>query len=334
MKFDANLNPAAIGDAATSAAALESAGFNRVWCAEVGHDPFLPLALAATSTSSVELATGIAVAFARSPMTVAYTAWDLQQLSGGRFVLGLGSQVKPHIEKRYSMEWSAPAVRMAEYIEALRAIWHSWQTGERLNFRGEFYRHTLMTPFFAPAPLSYAAPRIVLAAVNPARAAVAGRHADGIVVHPFVTVSYLRDVLLPAAHAGRASDAAPFEVSLSGFVAAGATTEEVGATRELARMQVAFYASTPSYSAVLAHHGWEALGTELHALSVAGDWANMAALVTDDVLAEFCLTLPPASSDASNAARDRTPSGDRPALEEAVRARFGGLVTRFATYTP
>ncbi len=236
---------------------LEVAGYTGGWTAETNVDPFLPHVLAAEHTTSLELGTAIAVAFARSPMTLANTAWDLQVQSGGRFILGLGSQIKPHITKRFSMPWSHPAARMRELILAVRAIWDCWRTGSPLRFRGEFYTHTLMTPFFAPNGSDLAAvglPRIFLAGVGPAMTEVAGEVADGFICHPFTTERYLRDVTLPALERGRAKagkDLAGFEISWLGFVVTGTDEAETADAERAARMQLAFYASTPAYRPVL-----------------------------------------------------------------------------------
>ena len=230
MQVDGNLGgwqtAAVIGEARRH----EQAGYDGLWSSESAHDPFLPLVLAAEHTERIELGTAIAVAFARSPMQLAYTAHDLQSLSGGRFTLGLGSQIRPHIERRFGMPWSHPAPRMREYILALRAIWSAWNEGAALSFRGDFYRHTLMTPFFSPPPAPGGAPRVFLAAVGEAMTAVAGEVADGLLVHPFTTERYLREVTLPAlgrglARSGRSRDAS--QVSLLLMIATGRTEEEL-----------------------------------------------------------------------------------------------------------
>jgi probable F420-dependent oxidoreductase len=318
VKVDATVgfDPA---DAAATAAAAEAAGYDGVWTAETAHDPFLPLALAAERTERVELGTGIAVAFARNPMTLAVVANDLQTLSRGRFVLGLGSQIKPHIEKRYSMPWSHPAARMRELVLAMRAIWASWADGSRLFFRGQFYRHTLMPPLFDPGPNPYGTAKVFLAAVGPRMTEVAGEVADGLLVHGFTTERYLREVTLPALERGLATGGrsrADVEVSLPGMVVTGSTDAEVDASARAVRAQLAFYGSTPAYRPVLELHGWGDLHTELHARSKRGEWEAMADLVDDEVLGTFAVVAP----------LDDVP--------RRVLERFGDTVDRFTVYAP
>lgn len=313
------------GDAGTGprefaerAAAVEAAGYDGMIAAETRHDPFVSLAAAAVRTEHVSLMTAIAVAFARSPMTVAATANDLQLLSQGRFVLGLGSQVRPHIERRFSMPWSAPAARMREFVAAVRAIWHSWQTGDRLRFRGEHYQHTLMTPFFSPGPNPHGAPPIWLAAVGERMTETAGAVADGLIAHAFTTPRYLREVTVPALARGAASqgrDPAGLGVSLPAFVAVGDSPAELDRAVQATRAQIAFYASTPDYLPVLALHGWEDVHESLHALSRRGEWGQMAAAVPDEMLTAFAATGSPAEVAAQ------------------LRERYAGLVTRLSFYT-
>jgi probable F420-dependent oxidoreductase len=301
------------------AAAAEAAGYDAVWGSETSHDPFLPLALAAEHTTRMQLGTAIAVAFARSPMTTANSAWDLNAYSEGRFLLGLGSQIKPHIEKRFSMPWSHPAARMKEFISAMRAIWASWQDHTKLDFQGEFYRHTLMTPFFDPGPNAYGPPRVFLAAVGEGMTRVAGEVADGMLVHGFTTEKYLREVTLPVIEGGLAASGrtrADFEMSWPIFVVTGTTEEEMLAAATGTRKQIAFYGSTPAYRPVLECHGWGELQTELNALSKQGRWDDMGALVDDDVLDAFAVVGEP----------DRIPA--------LVAARVSGLVERVSFYTP
>ena len=250
------------GDVAARAKRAESDGYDAIWAAEVGHDPLLILAGAASATSQVELGTGILVAFGRSPMITAMQANDVQLLSRGRLLLGLGSQIKPHIEKRYSMQWSHPARRMREYVLAMRAIWACWNEGTTLNFRGEFYRHTLMTPFFDPGPNPFGPPKVFLAAVGEMMTEVAGEVADGLLVHPFTTERYLREVTLPALQrgldrSGRSLES--FQISLSGLVATGRDEAQLDVAKDRVRAQIAFYGSTPAYKGVLEVHGWAQL---------------------------------------------------------------------------
>jgi probable F420-dependent oxidoreductase len=299
-----------IGDRAT---AMEAFGYDGLLTAELSHDPFFPILLAADRTERVELATGIAVAFSRNPMILANIAWDLQEFSRGRFTLGLGSQIKPHIEKRFSMPWSKPAARMQDMIEAIHAIWDCWRTGEKLDHRGEFYQHTLMTPMFSPGVSGFADPKISLAAVGPLMTKVAGRVADGFVSHSFQTAEYLRDVTIPAledglAERGRRRD--DLEVSIPMFVVSGTTEEEVAQRKQGVKQQVAFYGSTPAYKPVLDHHGWGDAQPELNRMSKEGKWVEMAEVIDDEMLSHFAIVA--------------EPSGVAP----LVRERFGGLVDR------
>jgi probable F420-dependent oxidoreductase len=304
-------------DVETAAAAAEAAGYDGMIVAETKHDPFVALALAARGTERIALTSGIAVAFARNPMTIAMAANDIQLVSGGRFLLGLGSQVKAHIERRFSMPWSQPAARMAEYVEAVRAIWHAWATGERLRFTGEFYTHTLMSPFFDPGPNPHGNPPIWIAAVGEGMAETAGRVADGVIGHSFTTRRYLDEVTIPAIARGRdAAGRDPGSVGLSvpAFVAVGTTQAELDVAVEATRRQVAFYGSTPAYRGVLELHGWGDLSPKLNELSRKGRWSDMGALVTDEMLAEFAVIGTPAE------------------VARGVRERFAGRVTRLSFY--
>lgn len=287
------LEPAALGRAAARA---EASGYDGLWSAETGHDPFLPLVVAAEHTEGMELGTAIAVALARNPMTLAILGNDLQALSRGRFLLGLGSQVKAHVERRFSMPWSRPAARMRELVLAVRAIWDAWQDSTRLDFRGEFYTHTLMNPLFDPGPNPYGRPRILLAAVGPLMAEVAGEVADGILVHAFTTPRYLEEVTIPAVERGltrRAGRREDFQVSYPGLVVSGTTDAGRAQADAMARAQIAFYGSTPAYRPVLELHGWGDLGAELSALSRQGRWGQMAGLIGDEVLDAFAVVATP-----------------------------------------
>ncbi|HHY50449.1 MAG TPA: TIGR03617 family F420-dependent LLM class oxidoreductase [Alphaproteobacteria bacterium] len=299
------------------AAAAEAAGYDGMIVPETKHDPFVSLALAARATERVTLASGIAVAFARNPMTVAMAANDLQLISGGRLLLGLGSQVKAHVERRFSMPWSQPAARMAEFVQAVRAIWHAWETGERLRFEGEFYRHTLMSPFFDPGPNPHGAPPVWIAAVGEGMAETAGRVADGVIGHSFTTRRYLDEVSLPAVRRGAAAadrQASEIGFSVPAFVAMGTDQASLDTAIEATRRQVAFYGSTPAYRGVLELHGWEGIADELHAASVRGRWDAMGRLISDEMLAEFAAIGTPAEVAAQ------------------VRERFDGRVTRLSFY--
>jgi probable F420-dependent oxidoreductase len=292
MKVDRALDVDGPLDPRDEAAHAERAGYDGFWLSELTHDPFLGLALAATATERVDLGTSIAVAFARNPMSTAVLANDLQALSRGRLQLGLGTQVKAHVTRRFGMPWSRPAARMREYLLAMRAIWDAWQTGSRLDFRGEFYTHTLMTPMFRPAPHEFGPPQVLLAGVGAGITEVAGEVADGFVAHPFTTVRYLHEVTLPALNRGRHEarrTGDDFQICGLPFVATGRTGEEVAAAVHAVRSRIAFYGSTPAYRGVLELHGWGALGDELHALSLARRWAQMGERISDDVLHAFAV---------------------------------------------
>ncbi|NIH79190.1 TIGR03617 family F420-dependent LLM class oxidoreductase [Amycolatopsis viridis] len=293
----------------------ERDGFDGVWTTEVKRDPFVPLALGATATSRIELGTAIAVAFARSPMTVAATANDLQELSGGRLLLGLGTQIKAHVTHRFSMPWSRPAARMREFVLALRAIWDAWQHGTRLNFRGEFYTHTVMTPMFTPAPHPFGPPKVLLAGVGAGMTRVAGEVADGFLCHGFTTERYLRSVTVPALRSGRGS-LDGFELVGSPMVVTGRSAADIAAAVAATRRQIAFYGSTPAYRGVLELHDRGALGEQLHALSRRGEWDRMAALVDDELVHAIAVVGPPAQA------------------AEEVRRRYADVFTRATLYTP
>ena len=271
----------------------EELGVGALWSAETKHDPFLPLAVAAANTTRAQLGTAIAVAFPRSPMIMAHTAWDLQKVSGGRFVLGLGTQVKAHNERRFSLKWEPPGPRLREVIQALRAIWDSWQNGTPLNFRGKSYRFDLMTPFFNPGPIEHPHIPVYIAAVNPWMARMAGELCDGLHVHSFHTPKYLREVIHPAAEEGlRASGRLrkDFVFRASTMVVLGDTPKELARNRQAVKQQIAFYASTRTYQAVLAVHGLDHLVPQLHARSLAGDWKGMADLISDETLDHVAVT--------------------------------------------
>ena len=275
---------------------MEQEGYSGLMSAETSHDPFLPLALAAEHTDRIDLITAIAVGFARNPMVLAQVSWDLQALSGGRFILGLGSQIQAHITKRFSMPWSRPAARMEEMIAAIRAIWEAWQTGERLNFRGDFYRHTLMTPMFSPGPIDVPPPPILISAVGPLMTRVAGRAADGLVCHGFQTAQYLHDVTMPNVHAGLAEagrDRSSFQISMPVFVVSGFHEDDIAAQAARTRKQIAFYGSTPAYRVVLEHHGWGEVQTELNRLSKQGKWDEMGDVIDDEILDTFAIVAEP-----------------------------------------
>jgi probable F420-dependent oxidoreductase len=277
------------------AVALEQQGYDACWAAEISHDPFLPLLLAAEHTSRLELGTSIAVAFARSPMTVANVGWDLQTYSQGRFILGLGTQIKPHIEKRFSMPWSHPVARMREFVLALHAIWSAWKDGTRLRFEGEFYTHKLMTPMFTPEPQPFPAPKIFIAAVGEAMTEMCGEVADGLLAHSFTTKRYLHEVTMPAVQSGlqrSGRDRRDFQVACPVFVVTGDDDAELSLGAAGVRKQIAFYGSTPAYRKVLELHGWGDVATQLHQLSLQGEWDAMATLIDDEILHAFAVVAP------------------------------------------
>jgi probable F420-dependent oxidoreductase len=277
-------------DPAAIARQAEDSGFNAVWSTEAGHDPYLPLVPAALATKTIQVGTAIAVAFPRSPLVHAQAAWDLQRWSKGRFILGLGAQVKAHNERRYSVPGDRPVARMQDLIRAIRAIWKAWQTGEKLDYHGEFYTHNLMPPFFNPGPLSCDPPPIYLAAVTEPMIRVAGAEADGIHVHPLHTERYLDSVLLPAARQSAGKNADQFSFCVPAMIATGKTAADVEDAKPALRAQVAFYASTPSYRAVLEIEGKGDVADKLHTLSRSGGWAEMPDLIDDDLFAAVVTT--------------------------------------------
>lgn len=273
-------------------AELERRGFDTAFTAEINNDPFLPLVLAAEHSEQIALTTSISVAFARNPMNVAQLAWDLNQYSKGRFTVGLGSQIKPHITRRFSMPWSKPAARMREFIQAMHAIWRCWETGEKLDFEGEFYRHDLMTPMFVPAKKDHGAPRVNLAAVGPLMTEVAGEVAEGMIAHGFTTDRYLREVTLPAVERGllkAGRNRATFNINGPIMAVAGVDEEAFEQSKSAVKAQLGFYASTPAYRPVLELHGWGDVQTEAHRLTRENRWDEMSALITDDILDAFAV---------------------------------------------
>lgn len=314
FEIDATLPPVPLTYIPAIARSAEEMGFSAVWSTETTHDPFLPGALIAEHTQKLHFGTSVAVAFARSPATLAYTAWDLAHASSGRFILGLGTQVKAHIERRFGMPWPDSVVgKLREQIAAIHAFWHAWQSGERLNFRGEYYKLTLMSPFFNPGPIEHPQIPIYIAGVNAGLAHLAGEVAEGFLVHPLHTPRYLREVLLPAivqgtVKAGRSRE--EMKIVVSPFVVID--PEESLSVRS----QIAFYASTPSYRAVMALHGWEEVAERLSGYASRGEWGDMPALISDEMLATFAVVAPVEE------------------LPLALAERYAGLVDRVMIYIP
>lgn len=319
MKLDTGLAAANLKDVPEAARAAEEAGFDGVWTAETAHDAYLPLAIAAEHTKTLKLGTSIAVAFPRSPLAHAMLAWDLQALSDGRFMLGLGTQVRAHNERRFGIKWEKPVKRLREMIQVIRAAWETFQTNARPSFKGEFYEFTLMTPFFNPGPIAKPEIPIYIAGVNELMCRLAGELCDGFHVHPFHTVKYLNEMVLPnieqgAKKSGRSASAC--KLSTSAFVVVGDTPEERKKSAAPARQQIAFYASTPQYKAVLDAHGWGDVQAKLNDKTRSGDWAGMADLITDEMLDVFAVT------------------GTWDEIAGKIHARYDGLLDRVGFYIP
>lgn len=295
------------------ARSVEALGFDGLWTSETQHDPFLPLALAAEHTEKIELGTAIAVAFPRSPTVLAQIAWDLSAASNGRFILGLGTQVKPHIERRFATVWEHPAAKLREMILAMRALWECWQGDGRINFRGEFYKLTLMSPFFNPGPIEHPHIPIYIAGVNEKLCQVAGEVCEGFHVHPFHTPKYLHEVTLPNIEIGlQKAKRARAEIQVSSAIFVATDDSE----REMVRSQISFYASTPSYRPVMDTHGWGEVGETLSMMAARKEWGEMAGQITDEMLEHFCIMTTPHN------------------LAQAIKARYTGLLDRITLYTP
>lgn len=319
MKIDAEVYVPSPTDVPMLSRKAEEYGFDCVWVNETKHDPFIQLALAASHTATISIGTSIALAFTRSPTTLAYAAWDVQDLSRGRLILGLGSQVKGHIERRFGMKWESPAPKMKEVVQALRAVWRSWQEGTRLDFRGRFFRLDLMTPFFSPAPIEHPLIPVYVAGVNRGMCRMVGEVGDGLHVHPLHTRRYLKEVVVPALSAGLAKggrERGKVTIAASVFAAVGDNAAEAKKVKEFYRSQVAFYASTRTYRKVMETHGWGDVCERLHAHSVKGDWERMAGEVTDDILGEFVV------------------EGTWDEMGGVLRERYKGIADRVRTYLP
>lgn len=319
MKIDAEVAVESPAEVTELARRAEDFGFDCLWVNETRHDPFVLLAVAAGATQRMAIGSSIALAFTRSPTTIAYAAWDLQALSGGRLILGLGSQVKGHIQRRFGMEWEPPVAKMRETILAMRSVWKSWQTGSKLEFHGRFYNLDLMTPFFNPGPIANSEIPVFVAGVNVDMCRMAGKAADGLHVHPLHTVRYLREALEPAVKEGlsrakrRRED---FTVAASVFAAVGDDRKEIDGVREGYRQQVAFYASTRTYRSLMDMHGWGDVCDRLHEHSVKGEWGKMADEINDEMLDAFVVR------------------GTWGELGEEVARRYDGLVDRVRVYLP
>jgi probable F420-dependent oxidoreductase len=314
MKFDAALPPIGLKEVPVIAKAAEEIGFDALWTQETQHDPFLPCALIAEHTTRLKFGTAVAVSFARSPANIAYTAWDLAAQSNGRFILGLGTQVKAHIERRFGMPFPKSVTgKLREQIQVIRAFWDCWQNGTKLNYRGEYYKITLMSPFFNAGAIEYPNIPIYIAGVNTGLAKLAGELCDGFHAHPFHSVRYLNEVMLPAIEEGtnktnrKRQDIA---VLVTTFIAT--TPEEMN----FARAQISFYASTPSYRPVMDLHGWSDVAEKLSAHAARGEWTEMPMLITDEMLSEFCLV-----TDEKNLANE-------------LKKRYDGIADRLTLYTP
>lgn len=314
MKFDAQIAPDSLSQVAGITAAAEEIGFDALWSSETQHDPFLPLALVAEHSQRMQFGTAVAIGFARSPTTLAHTAWDLAAASSGRFILGLGTQVRAHIERRFGMSWpESPVEKLRELIAAIRGLWHSWQTGERLNLRGQYFKLTLMTPFFDPGPIDDPTIPIYIAGVNTGLARLAGEAADGFHAHPYHSARYLREIVRPAIDKGcQRAGRDPSAVSLSTAAFAVTGESEAGAVRA----QIAFYASTPTYRPVMELHGWGETADRLQAMARRGEWDQMGGEISEPMLQTFAVVCEPDQ------------------LGTALAERYVGLVDRLALYLP
>lgn len=298
---------------------FEECGYDGVNVSELAHDPFLALALGASVTSTVELRSSVGVAFARNPVSMAHIGHDLNAYSHGRFTLGLGSQVKTHIERRFGCAWGAPIDQMSEYIDCLHAVWDCWYNDKPLHFEGKYYRHTLMTPDFSPGNSRYGRPRVALAAVGQQMVNLAAAKTDGLILHAFISEKYLSERVLPAVYDGlqlSGKTRNEIEISISPFIVSGCCEEEIEKERAFVRSRIAFYASTPAYVDVLQCHGYEDIHEPLNKLSKAGRWAEMAGLVSDEMLATYSISAPPEK------------------VVSILRERYQGIADRVSIATP
>lgn len=318
MKIDGPFY-AQLGDAAGEARRLADIGYDGVYTLEGSWDPFYPLVMAAEHAPDLDIATGIAVAFPRNPMHLAYQAWDLQKFSNGKFLLGIGSQIKAHIEKRFGVEFKHPAARMREYILALKAIFDCWQNDTKLDFQGEYFRHTLMTPMFNPGPLECGPPPIMLGALGPLMTEVAGEVADGLIVHPFNSMPFLTDHALPAVDRGLAKSSrsrSDFILQINAIVITGETEEERAAATESVKGLLGFYASTPAYRPPMEAVGYGDLQPELNRLSKEGQWETLGSHIDQNFLDAFAT------------------SGRPEEIAGKLREKYGEHADRLAIYAP
>jgi probable F420-dependent oxidoreductase len=319
MKLDIGISTRDLSEVPGEAQRAEELGFAALWSMEAGNDGFLPLALAAEHTQRINLGPSVAIAFPRSPMAMAYTAWDLAALSKGRFILGLGTQVKGHIERRYGVKWEAPVPKLREYVMALKAIFKCWaEGGTKLALQGKYYNFSLMTPFFAPRPHNHRIP-IFIAGVNEHILRLAGEHCDGLHAHPFTSAKYLREFLIPRVEEGLTKAGRKrqdFTIFTTAFVILGRNPEEIEKAKAGVRQQISFYASTRTYKVVLDTHGWGETAYQLNELAAKGDWASMPKLITDEMLDVYAVT------------------GTYDDIAEKMQERFDGLLDRVAFYVP
>ncbi len=314
MKFDATIPPTSLRQIPNLTKDADQIGFDALWSTETLHSPFLPLALVAEHSERLHFGTAVAIGFARSPATLAYTSWDLSDASEGRFILGLGTQVKAHVERRFGMVWpDSPVGKLRELIEGMKAFWNAWQSGERLNYRGDYFKLTLMSPFFTPGPIKHPLIPIYIAGVNTGLCRLAGELADGFHAHPYHSERYLREVVLPsieegAERAGR--DTTDIQLSVTSLIATDSNE------KEFVRSQISFYASTPTYRPVMDLHGWGEIADQLRGLSRRGAWEEMTALISDEMLETFAII-----SNQSD-------------LADALLSRYSGLADRLTLYIP
>ena len=319
MKIDEGLLTTDLGQVGRFAARAEKLGFDGLWTAEAGHDPYLPCAQAALATERVSIGTNITVAFPRSPLVHAQVAWDLQAVSRGRFILGLGTQVKGHNERRYSTPWVAPGPRLREMVQLIRHIWDVWQHGRKPGFEGKYYRFSLMTPFFSPAPIEWPNIPIYIAGLNPYVCRLAGELGDGFLLHPFHSLEYIRATVLPNVEAGLAKGGrkrSDLTLATAGFVITGRNADELARSKASVRQQIAFYASTRTYGAVLEAHGWGETCLRLNEKAAKGDWGGMASLITDEMLDVYAV------------------EGTWEQVPELLKKKYGGVIDRLQFYMP